>query len=513
MTRFLPPLYWGAMAAILLWDIQLAGRIAQNRRAPRAIALLSGLAGLLILPAVITAGAAPSVYSGRVVQAITWLWPVVNALVVLQVASALARRHVTPAVGIPFLIHDLMLLGVSVARQQVMDGGTTAAWLSGLGAAHVGSLGILLGPAALYSPLALQIPLLAPVTPARWRVSAALRAGLAMYAAAWTGLVGLVEYPRAVRAVEAFAHYDNARLQERPAGDFRVGLQLFPTLTRPPAPQMVANDIALADTLGVDAVSVAVAPEGAKQGMLDSLARVLEEARRDSTILVVALGYPADAREAYRADPVRYTEARMLELRRILRTLRPDIVIPAVDPYGEGARAIGRLPLDAWQRYLGTAARVVEEVRPRTQLAVAVSSFDTADSALYSWAADRGSPIEVVGLSIFPSFDGGLSLAARLDAAERWMDVAFSAGPGRPPKPHWVVRAGSYPLAFGEAAQREALWGTFAWATSRPEMRGLVLVDAADYSRVTGLRVTNGRLRSAVPALARGVRLLRETAQ
>src|SRR5690606_36819647 len=168
-----------------------------NRKAPRPIALLSALTGLLIVPAAMAAAAAPSLYSGRVVQAITWLWPLVHLLVALQVAAAVVRRHVTPAIGIPFLLYDLVLLGVAVARHQVMAGGETAGWLVGLGAAHSGALGIILGTSALYSPLALQLPLLAPITPARWRISAVLRAGLALYAAAWAGLVVLVEYPRA----------------------------------------------------------------------------------------------------------------------------------------------------------------------------------------------------------------------------------------------------------------------------------------------------------------------------
>ncbi len=510
MSRILPLLYWGTMAAILIWNIQLAGRIAQNRKAPRLIALLSALAGLLILPAAIAAAAAPSLYSGRAVQAISWLWPLVHLIVVLQVASALVRRHVTPAIGIPFLLLDLVLLGVAVARDQVMDGGQTAHWLVGLGAAHAGALGIILGPLALYSPVALQIPLLAPIAPARWRLSGALRAGLALYAAAWTGLVVLVEYPRAVRAVDAFARYDAARLQERPEGDFSLGLQLFPDITRPPPPLLLANDIALFDSLGVNAVSVTIAPEGARIATLDSLARLLEEVRRDTTQLIVSLGYPKNARASYRRDPARYTADRMLELRRILRILRPDIVVPAVDPYGEGARTIGRLSLEEWQRYLSDAAAIVQEVRPRTQVAVAASSFDAADSALYAWAADRSSPIELVGFTFFPSFDGGLSLAARLDAAGRWLGAGDTQ---RPPKPHWVLRAGAYPLAFGEDAQRQALWGTLAWATAHAQVRGMIVVDAADYGRVTGLRVTGGRLRPAVASLAQAVRLLREAAQ
>ena len=74
-----------------------------------------------------------------------------------------------------------------------------------------------------------------------------------------------------------------------------------------------------------------------------------------------------------------------------------------------------------------------------------------------------------------------------------------------------VLAAGGFPLAHGERSQREALWGTLAWATTHPEVRGVILADAADYGRITGLRATGGRLRPAVPLLAQGVRLLRET--
>lgn len=509
MTRLLPPLYWLAMAAILVWNIQLAGRTAQNRRAPRLIALLSALAGLLLAPAAIAAAAAPSLYSGRTVQAITWLWPLVHLLVAMQALLALIRRHVTPAVGIPFLLYDLILLGVAASRHMVMADALGSRWVVALAAANASTLGLFLGEAALHSPTALQLPLLAPITPARWRVTSALRAGLALFAAGWTVLVGLVEYPRAVRAVDTFALYDSQRLQERLAGDFVVGLQLFPVIRQPPSPLQLANDVALYDSVRAGVIGLTIAPEGAGQGILDSLARTLEGVRRDSALLVVSLGYPSDARREYATDPGRYTARRMLELRRILRTLRPDIVLPALEPYGEGARALGTLPLAEWQRYLEEAAQVVEEVRPRTQVGVSASAFTSEDSLLYAWAAAPGSPVDVVGFTLFPSFDGGLSLEARLDAATRWMAAADE---GRTPRANWVFHAGSYPLAFGERAQREAIWGAIAWATSHPRMRGVIVGDAADYGSVTGLRVTDGRLRPAVEAVSTATRQLREMA-
>ena len=57
------------------------------------------------------------------------------------------------------------------------------------------------GESALWSPFAMALPLLSPVMPARWRLSAAARAAFAVYAAAWAGLVLVVEYPRSIAGV------------------------------------------------------------------------------------------------------------------------------------------------------------------------------------------------------------------------------------------------------------------------------------------------------------------------
>ncbi len=511
MNELLPPAYWLLTAAILLWDVQLGGRIAQNRRVARPLAFISGMIALLVIPAALAAAASPSLLSGRAVRSIAWLWPAVTALCTVQVLYTLLRRHVAPAVGIPFLVYNIVLTAVSVARYQLLAGGEPAAWVAGLSAAHVGALGILLGEGALYSPLALQAPLIAPVTPARWRMSGGIRAGLAVMATAWATIVLVVEYPRSVRAVRAFDGLADARLQERPGGDFAIGLRLFPELDDPPTPLVLRSDVALLDSLDADVVSVAIHPSGARPAVLDSVSRLLEPMRRDTMVLVAQLGYPSGARAAWAESPERYTAARMRELREVLVRLRPDVVLPLVDPYGAGRRALGDVPVEAWQRYLSEAAAVVAEVRPRTQVAVSLGAFDSRDSVLYAWAASRESPVEAVGFVLFPGFDGGLSLQARLSAADRWL--AASVEPGCASKPHWVFAAGAYPLAHGERSQRDALWGTIAWATSRPAVRGVIVTDAADYSRIAGIRATSGRLRPAAAAVSQAVVLMRETVQ
>jgi hypothetical protein len=100
-------------------------------------------------------------------------------------------------------------------------------------------------------------------------------------------------------------------------------------------------------------------------------------------------------------------KARLATVDRIVRRLRPDIILPARDPYTEGTRAMGRVPLAWWQEYLRLAAGNAHRVSNRVRVGVAASSFVGADSSLYTWASSAASPIDVVGFSFYPSYDGG----------------------------------------------------------------------------------------------------------
>src|SRR5205085_251872 len=80
-------------------------------------------------------------------------------------------------------------------------------------------------------------------------------------------------------------------------------------------------------------------------------------------------------------------------VRRIVRRLRPDILLPAEDPYGVGERLVGRLQLPVWEDYLTAAAVAAKSVDRRVRIGLSASAFDSRDSALYAWAAGPGSPI------------------------------------------------------------------------------------------------------------------------
>ena len=177
-----------------------------------------------------------------------------------------------------------------------------------------------------------------------------------------------------------------------------------------------------------------------------------------------------------------YTVARLKDVDRIARRLKPDYLIPAVDPLEEGSRVLGDQTPQYWIDYFTRAARVAHYIYPRIKVGLPISSYGTRDSTLYAWAAQRGSPIDVVGFSLLAGFDGARSLDTHLRVAQRWMRQFPN------PKEHWVFAAGGYPLVHGEQNQLRTIWGVLAWATAETPIKGLVVYEAGDYYTVRGLQ-------------------------
>lgn len=498
---------FAAVAAILImWDVLVAGRVAQLRRAPRTFAAITAFAGLLLLPALIVAYSAASILYGRAIQPISWIWPVTACLCAIQSAYALSRRFVTPWFGVPVAVYNAIIAVVVVARYVVSKGGSPPEFSLALSAAQTASLGFFFGPAALWSAAYLMVPVLSPSLPARWRMSGIIRGLIAASVAAMAGLV-LIEMPGAFETMRSYKKYAKEQLQEHPEGDFELGIKIFPDLDGPPPPLALEQDAKLADSLGLDAVSIVVDARGARLSSLDSIAGTVDVRRADSVRIIIALGYPPDATRQFRESEAEYTRRRLADVDRIARRLRPDILIPAHEPYGAGSRALGIQEPAYWIDYLTRAAAIAHHVNPRIRVAFTASSYGARDSTLFAWAAARGSPIDIVGFSLMPGFDGARSLDTHMRVAQRWMRP-FA---GRP-KPAWVFAAGGYPIAHGESNQELALWGVLAWATSQPSIKGLIVYEAGDYDAMRGLRAPGGRLRSSVAAVRRAQIGLKETA-
>jgi hypothetical protein len=499
-------IYVTLSVAMIAWDILMAGRMAQLRRIPRAFQAITGISGLLLVPALVIAYTAQSLLYGRAIFLVAWLWPFTTMLFVLQAIYALGRKLVTPLLGFPLLVYNVIIATVAVTRFIITRGDSPAESALALNAAQASMLGTFFGAPALWNPIYLQVPIFAPSLPARWGFTRLARVALAGAAIAMTALV-VVELPGAFAGIKSYAPHSKDQLQEHPEGDFKIGLKIFPDLRGGPPPLSITNDLALADTLDVDAISIVVDPEAARGVALDSLARSIDEARADSTIIIVSLGYPKKGEQEIKQSREGYTVSRLKDVDRIARRLKPDYLIPAVDPLEEGTRILGDQTPQYWIDYFSRAARVAHYIYPRIKVAIPISSYGTRDSTLYAWAARRGSPIDVVGFSLLPGFDGARSLDTDLRVAQRWMQEYPN------PKEHWVFAAGGYPLVHGEQNQERAIWDVLAWATAQAAIKGLVVYEAGDYNTVRGLRAPGGRLRPVTDAILRAEKGLRAGAQ
>ncbi|MCY7380502.1 MAG: hypothetical protein LH467_14330 [Gemmatimonadaceae bacterium] len=506
MSSFLPLLLFLLTALILAWNIVLAGRIAQVRTLPRAFVTLSALAGFLVVPALVVHLATTSSITGRALLSVDWLWPVTLVLFAMQALYAASRRLVNPFLGFFFAAYGILIAVDAVLRFVSSTGRPLPSFaLIFLAATTATFAFVTQSPLIIGSPFFFFTPMIAPAFPALRNWAATLRIGLALVGGAWV-VIFLSSLTAADHAVNSYDPHDPAveRLQERPKGDFQVGLKILEDLDGPPATLAVKNDLHLADTMRVDAVNVVIVPEQMDRAALDSLARIIDAVRVDSTLIIITLGYPSSILPL----PGRtFSEAaRLKTIDPIVRRLRPDVLIPAQDPFGAGTRAAGARPVEYWQSFLTRASAIAKRVRPRTKIGVSASVYDRRDSTLYAWAAAPGSPVDVVGFTLYPSPSGMRTLDAARGAADRWMQASRST------KDHWVFAVGGYPEAHGEVSQTRAVWAALAWATSRPVIKGLIVSEAGDYGVVRGLRAADGHLRGVTFKVMDAMRALRESA-
>jgi hypothetical protein len=501
VKQWLAPAHLALTLVIIIWNVVLAGRIAQLRQASRPFAALTGLAGLLIVPAFIVAIATTTVITGRAIAAVDWLWPLTIVLFAIQSVYAVARRLVNPLWGYPIAFYNVFLAVAGIARYFTAHGFDVPRVFLVLMGAQVDALALATIDAAITSPVFLHAPMISPAFPALRRLTAGFRLAMSILALAWFGFM-IAEIPRARVALASYESHAEDRLAERPAG-FAIGVKLFPDVRNPPSAASVRADIELAESIRLNVVNVVIVP-GATILALDSVARALDLMQRDSITVIATVGYRGKLLPELGRSELGIDE-RLTTIRRILTRVRPDVIVPAQDPYGVGARILGRLPVAAWQELYTRSAAVVKEVRPRTRIAYSAAAFDSRDSTMYAWASATGSPVDIVGFSFFPTRLGMRAMDASFRAADRWL----RAHP--PTKPHWVLATGGYPLAHGERSQDRAIWAALAWATGRGAVRGVVVMEASDYAQAMGLRAPNGRFRLATATLRRATRAIRET--
>ncbi|MEP6690576.1 MAG: hypothetical protein ABJD07_05430, partial [Gemmatimonadaceae bacterium] len=230
----------------------------------------------------------------------------------------------------------------------------------------------------------------------------------------------------------------------------------------------------------------------------DSLSRAIDDERSGKSLLVALdlRGAPPSRSAAERA---RWLRGRLATIERAMRRLRPDYMVPVVDPFGAATRALGALPLLDWERYHADAAAVAHRVDPGVTVLAHAGGVAPADSALFAWSTGERAPTDGAAVTLTPFYDGAASLDARTAAVDRWMRAS-------PPRNEvWVLESGGYPMLHGERGQALAIWGTIAWATRRPAVSGVILFASSDYDDPRGIRAPGGRLRAARRTIGRAI--------
>ena len=495
-AELLPIAHLAVSAVFLLWNILLAGRIARQRALAPLLSGLTGLGGLLIAPALLVLVASTSIITGRSVSTIGWIWPVTATLIAAQAFYATAARLVTPLIGIPILLYDLVAAGAALGGYLVAEGELTSGPLLTLIGASASAVALVAGSTAAISPLHVAVPLLSPAHPSRWRIIAGWRVAVAAIALAWVGLVA-AEFPRSARALAGYSRFAGVELRSRPDEPFAVGVEILPSLGGPPLSTALRNDLELVGTGELDAVLVAIDAGGATSLALDSLRRALEPYRRDSLLLIAALSpsdAPVDEEMTSRRD-----SAYLATVDRVARRLRPDYLIALDDPRGADMRPRGSWSPIRRQWQIRALASAVKGADRRIKVGISVVP-GTRDSAVFAWAASSDSPLDAIGFSLLAGAGGGPRLDASIRTAERWMSAAAST------KEQWIFRGGGAPTIHGDAAQELAVAGLLSWAMGRPGMRGAIITHAGDYGSMRGLRSASGRLRSATGTLFRAAK-------
>jgi hypothetical protein len=504
MTTFLPAAHLALSLIIVVWDVVLAGRIAQLRMASRPFAALTGLCGLLLLPALLLHMATATFITGRAVVRVDWIWPLVLVLFAAQAIYAVSRRLVNYFWGVPIVVYDVVIAITEIVRWSVAHGSHAAGPVAGLLTVQSTALAVITqSPIAVTTPFFFLVPMIAPAFPALRRTTAGFRALIAANAFAWIVAFVVWGVPGATSAGSALEEHLDDRLRERPNGDFRVGLKLLPDIASVPSPAAVKNDLQLATSLGVRAIGLVIVP-GATNLALDSLKRIID-GLGDSVTVVAAIGYKGKLVPELGNVPLD-EGGRLRTIESVVTRLRPDILLPAEDPLAIGSRIVGSQPVERWQAYFTEASRRAKSIDPKVRIGFSVSSYRIADSILYAWAAGRGSPIDVVGFSFFPEKQGIHDIVRAFEpAADRWMKTT------PPVKDHWVFAAGGYPLDSGDRMQARIVWNVLSWATDHPAIKGVMVYEASDYAQARGLRAPNGRLRAAEKAVRDAIRQLRES--
>lgn len=483
----------GALA-LIAWNFIHGARLAALRSVGRPFRVLSGLGAFLFLPALVIAFLAPSAPGARVLGPLVWMWPVVTVSVAIQASWALLRGSASAYIATPIAAFDALVAWVAVTRWVDGIGSALPEWAHAPGMAVSMFVAAVFGTAVFPWGAALLMPVLVPAAPARGRASRTARALMAAGCTAALAVTALA-LPRADAALRSTRALRPALVDAPARGEFAIGIRLFGTLTGPPSALTVHHEMALADSLGVTALHVELAPGGTSAAALDSVARTIEP-RRDSLVLVVTLTLNGSRAPVHGAEGQRH----LALVERVVRRLRPDVLVPAERvTTGSGAPTLA-----AWQAFYERTATTARGADRRVTVALATDASTAVDSALTDWVMQGGSAVRAVALSVRDRGAQPSHLVDALNALARWASLA------RVVPDTWILGVPTAPAVTGEVVQQRLVRHALAWGAAHPWVRGVIAGDATDVTAPTGLRTAAGRARRALAEVGGALRAQRD---
>src|SRR5260370_19651629 len=216
MTNWAGSTYLALSALVLAWDIAVAGRVAESPRTPGGFAAMTGLAGFLVLPALLLNIASSTSLAASAALRVDWLWPLAVGLFAFQAVHAVARGLVHPAWGSPIAAYDVVLAGVELTHYVVAHGLELPIDLLTPLAAERGALAVAFSTRAFASPFYALIPIAVPSAPFGGRLRNALHGVFTATALSWLGLFAY-EVPGAISALHSYGQYRREPLRPRAA--------------------------------------------------------------------------------------------------------------------------------------------------------------------------------------------------------------------------------------------------------------------------------------------------------
>ncbi len=490
----LPAALGAGAVALLIWNFSLGLRLSDLPETSKGFRVLSGLGAFLFLPALVIGLLAPTAPGARVLGPLAWLWPLVTASIALQALWAFVISRASRASTLLIAVFNLLVAWVAATRWIVSVGGALPVWALAPGVA-VSSLATAgLGDVVFPWGAALFMPALASAAPARARITRVARALLASGCALVVVCTALA-LPRAFDTLSSTRALDVGSSDASARGELAIGVRVFGTLAGPPSSATARHDMALADSLGVTALHVELDPPAVTAGVLDSVARSIEP-RRDSLLLVVTLTLGGRITPGEGAT----ARARQALIERIVRRLRPDVLLPA-ERVTTGPGAPGA---DGWRAYYERAAATARRVDRDVTVALATDASSPADSALADWVMAGGSRVDAVALATHDGAAEPRAFVAALNAVARWASLA------RVMPDVWIVGVPTAPIVMGEVVQQQLVRHALAWSAARPWVRGVIAGDASDITAAAGLRTASGRARRALADVAAALRVQRD---